>query len=440
MIKKGSLAYHWRLRSSDCSSEHRRVALPVVELLLFDRQVVFLNVGYEKDAFLHYHDLGPRVKSLIKFTNLVQEGKLKNFSLAKFNLEKEIDKKGTIESVIKPNQTLLVQIIKEPISTKGPRISSELSFAGRFLVLIPFSNRISVSQKIRSNEEKKRLKTLIDEIRPKGFGVIVRTLAQGKKTAELKTDLQNLKKQWISLCKKIVGAKTPSLMLNELNRTSSILRDLFDDSFTGVYSNNKDLCYEVKDYIKQIAPKKKSVVKYYKSDTPIFEHFKIERQIKTAFGRTVSMSKGAYLIIEHTEALHVVDVNSGNRSNKSNNQEETALEVNLIAATEIARQLRLRDMGGIIVIDFIDMELVKKQQSLLNKFKQELAKDKTRTQVFEISRLGLVEMTRKNVAAGLVESFSEECEVCNGRGLIINDIFSNKSIEEGLIESEAVVE
>ena len=299
MIKKGSLAYHWRLRSSDCSSEHRRVALPVVELLLFDRQVVFLNVGYEKDAFLHYHDLGPRVKSLIKFTNLVQEGKLKNFSLAKFNLEKEIDKKGTIESVIKPNQTLLVQIIKEPISTKGPRISSELSFAGRFLVLIPFSNRISVSQKIRSNEEKKRLKTLIDEIRPKGFGVIVRTLAQGKKTAELKTDLQNLKKQWISLCKKMIGAKTPSLMLNELNRTSSILRDLFDDSFTGVYSNNKDLCYEVKDYIKQIAPKKKSVVKYYKSDTPIFEHFKIERQIKTAFGRTVSMSKGAYLIIEH---------------------------------------------------------------------------------------------------------------------------------------------
>lgn len=221
----------------------------------------FLNVGYEKDAFLHYHDLGPRVKSLIKFTNLVQEGKLKNFSLAKFNLEKEIDKKGTIESVIKPNQTLLVQIIKEPISTKGPRISSELSFAGRFLVLIPFSNRVSVSQKIRSKEEKKRLKTLIDEIKPKGFGVIVRTVAQGKKTAELKTDLQNLKKQWISLCKKIIGAKTPSLMLNELNRTSSILRDLFDDSFTGVYSNNKDLCYEVKDYIKQIAPKKKSVVK-----------------------------------------------------------------------------------------------------------------------------------------------------------------------------------
>lgn len=390
----------------------------------------FLNVGYEKDAFLHYHDLGPRVKSLIKFTNLVQEGKLKNFSLAKFNLEKEIDKKGTIESVIKPNQTLLVQIIKEPISTKGPRISSELSFAGRFLVLIPFSNRVSVSQKIRSKEEKKRLKTLIDEIKPKGFGVIVRTVAQGKKTAELKTDLQNLKKQWISLCKKIIGAKTPSLMLNELNRTSSILRDLFDDSFTGVYSNNKDLCYEVKDYIKQIAPKKKSVVKYYKSDTPIFEHFKIERQIKTAFGRTVSMSKGAYLIIEHTEALHVIDVNSGNRSNKSSNQEETALEVNLIAATEIARQLRLRDMGGIIVIDFIDMTVAENRRKLFNHFKTEMESDRAKHKVLPPSKIGLIQMTRQRVRPEMNISTKEDNP--NGIGKIEAPIVVIDKIENSL--------
>ena len=390
----------------------------------------FLNVGYEKDAFLHYHDLGPRVKSLIKFTNLVQEGKLKNFSLAKFNLEKEIDKKGTIESVIKPNQTLLVQIIKEPISSKGPRISSELSFAGRFLVLIPFSNRVSVSQKIRSKEEKKRLKTLIDEIKPKGFGVIVRTVAQGKKTAELKTDLQNLKSQWVSLCKKIIGAKTPSLMLNELNRTSSILRDLFDDSFTGVYSNNKDLCYEVKDYIKQIAPNKKSVVKYYKSDTPIFEHFKIERQIKTAFGRTVSMSKGAYLIIEHTEALHVIDVNSGNRSNKSSNQEETALEVNLIAATEIARQLRLRDMGGIIVIDFIDMTVGENRKKLFNHFQTEMESDKAKHKVLPPSKIGLIQMTRQRVRPEMNISTNEDNP--NGIGKIEAPIVVIDKIENSL--------
>ena len=299
----------------------------------------FVNVGYDKDAFLHYHDLGPKVKTLLKFTKLVSEGKITNYSLEKFNFEKEIDKKGKIDDVLSPNLTILAQIIKEPISTKGPRISSELSFAGRFLVLIPFSNRISISQKIKSKKERDRLKKLIEENRPKGFGVIIRTVAQGKKIAELEKDLQGLYNQWLKLCGKINGAKIPSRILSELNRSSSILRDLFDDQFKGIYCNNKELCYELKDYIQQIAPKKKSVIKYYKSDKPIFEHFNIERQIKSAFGRTVSMSKGAYLIIEHTEALHVIDVNSGNRSNKSENQEETALEVNLIAATEIARQL-----------------------------------------------------------------------------------------------------
>lgn len=279
----------------------------------------FVNVGYEKDAFLHYHDLGPKVKTLLKFTKLVSEGKITNYSLEKFNFEKEIDKKGKIDDVLSPNLTILAQIIKEPISTKGPRISSELSFAGRFLVLIPFSNRISISQKIKSKKERDRLKKLIEENRPKGFGVIIRTVAQGKKIAELEKDLQGLYNQWLKLCGKINGAKIPSRILSELNRSSSILRDLFDDQFKGIYCNNKELCYELKDYIQQIAPKKKSVIKYYKSDKPIFEHFNIERQIKSAFGRTVSMSKGAYLIIEHTEALHVKPDNTlGKKAIKSN--------------------------------------------------------------------------------------------------------------------------
>ncbi len=357
----------------------------------------FVNVGYEKDAFLHYHDLGPKVKTLLKFTKLVSEGKITNYSLEKFNFEKEIDKKGKIDDVLSPNLTILAQIIKEPISTKGPRISSELSFAGRFLVLIPFSNRISISQKIKSKKERDRLKKLIEENRPKGFGVIIRTVAQGKKIAELEKDLQGLYNQWLKLCGKINGAKIPSRILSELNRSSSILRDLFDDQFKGIYCNNKELCYELKDYIQQIAPKKKSVIKYYKSDKPIFEHFNIERQIKSAFGRTVSMSKGAYLIIEHTEALHVIDVNSGNRSNKSENQEETALEVNLIAATEIARQLRLRDMGGIIVVDFIDMLRHENRRKLFNHFKSEMESDRAKHKILPPSKIGLIQMTRQRV-------------------------------------------
>ena len=357
----------------------------------------FVNVGYEKDAFLHYHDLGPKVKTLMRFTKLVSEGKITNYSLEKLNFEKEIDKKGKIDDVLSPNQTVLTQIIKEPISTKGPRISSELSFAGRFLVLIPFSNRISVSQKIKSKKERDRLKKLIEEFRPKGFGVIIRTVAQGKKTAELEKDLQGMYNQWLTLCSKINGATAPTRILSEINRTSSIIRDLFDDQFKGVYCNNKKLCYELKDYIQQIAPKKKSVVKFYKSDKPIFEHFKIERQIKTAFGRTVSMSKGAYLIVEHTEALHVIDVNSGNRSNKSENQEETALEVNLISATEIARQLRLRDMGGIIVVDFIDMLRHENRRKLFNHFKSEMESDRAKHKILPPSKIGLIQMTRQRV-------------------------------------------
>ena len=392
----------------------------------------FVDVGYEKDAFLHYHDLGPRVRSLIKFTNLVSDGKITNYSLEKFKFEKEIEKQGKIDDVINANQKLLVQIIKEPISTKGPRISSELSFAGRFLVLIPFSNRISVSQKISSRDERNRLKDLIEEFRPKGFGVIIRTVAKGKKTAELSKDLQSLYTQWINLCKKINGSKVPSRILSELNRGSSILRDVFDEKFKGVYCNDKSLCYELKDYIEQIAPSKNSIVKYYKSDNPIFEHFSIERQIKSAFGRTVSMSKGAYLIIEHTEALHVVDVNSGNRSNKSSNQEETALEVNLIAASEIARQLRLRDMGGIIVLDFIDMIKVENRKKLFDHFKSEMESDRAKHKVLPLSKIGLIQMTRQRVRPEMNITTIENNPNSNGKieaPIVIIDKINN-SIEK----------
>ena len=315
----------------------------------------FVNVGYEKDAFLHYHDLGPQLPTLLKFVKRVSTGKLKDFSLKNFPTEKDIDKNGKIADAVKSNQSILVQVVKEPISTKGPRISSELSIAGRYVVLVPFSDRISISQKIESREEKARLKRLMQSIRPKGFGVIVRTVAEGKMVAELDKDLQNLVDRWTAMCKKLHNAHLPSKVLGEMNRASSMLRDLFNDSFTNICVDDETLYYQIKDYLQEIAPNKESIVKLYQNTVPIYEKHGIERQIKTSFGKTVSMSRGAYLVIEHTEALHVIDVNSGNRSSKAKSQEDTALEVNLIAATEIARQLRLRDMGGIIVVDFIDM-------------------------------------------------------------------------------------
>jgi len=357
----------------------------------------FVNVGYEKDAFLHYHDLGPKVASLLKFVKSVSTGKLKDYSLKNFPFEKDIDKNGGINHVLKSNQSTLVQIVKEPISTKGPRISSELSIAGRYIVLVPFSDRVSISQKIESKEEKDRLKRLVTSIKPKGFGVIIRTVAQGKKVAELDRDLENLMDRWNAMCKKLRGAHLPSKVLSELNRGASIIRDVFNDSFSAIYIDDETLYLQIKDYVQSIAPNKENIVKFYDSKTPLFEKFGIERQIKTAFGRTVSGSKGTYLVIEHTEALHVIDVNSGNRSNKTNNQEETALEVNLIAASEVARQLRLRDMGGIIVIDFIDMAAAANRKKLFDHMVKEMNDDRAKHKILPPSKFGLIQITRQRV-------------------------------------------
>ncbi len=357
----------------------------------------FVNVGYEKDAFLHYHDLGPQLSSMLKFVKRVSTGKLRDYSLKNFPFEEDIDKNGKITEVIKANQSILVQIVKEPISTKGPRISSELSIPGRYIVLVPFSERVSVSQKIESKEEKDRLKRLVKSIKPKGFGVIIRTVAKGKKVAELDKDLQNLLSRWTTMCKKLYKASYPSKVMSELNRASSILRDVFNDSFTGIHVDDEALYLQIREYVQQIAPEKESIVKLYKSAVPIFEKYGVERQIKTSFGKTVSMSKGAYLVIEHTEALHVIDVNSGNRSNKAKNQEDTALEVNLIAATEIARQLRLRDMGGIIVIDFIDLVDAQNRKTLYNHLRDEMKEDRAKHKILPPSKFGLIQITRQRV-------------------------------------------
>ncbi len=368
----------------------------------------FVNVGYEKDAFLHYHDLGPQLASLQKFIGQVSSGRLKDYTLKDFPFEKDIDKNGSILDVLKANQKLLVQIVKEPISTKGPRISSELSLAGRYLVMVPFSDRVSVSQKISTKKEKDRLIRLVKSIKPKGFGVIIRTVAEGKKVAELDKDLENLFTKWSEMCAQIPKAQPPAKVLSEMNRASSILRDIFNDSFTGIFVDDETLYEQIKDYLLEIAPEKANIVKLYTSRVPIYEKFGIERQIKTSFGRTVSMSKGAYLVIEHTEALHVIDVNSGNRSNKAKTQEATALEVNLLAATEVARQLRLRDMGGIIVVDFIDMTSPSHRKKLFEHLRDEMKDDRAKHKILPPSKFGLIQITRQRVRPEMNIKTSEE--------------------------------
>lgn len=390
----------------------------------------FVNVGYEKDGFLHYHDLGPKVSSLLKFVKGVSTGKLKDYTLKDFPFEKEIDKHGNINNALKNNQSILVQIVKEPISTKGPRISSELSIAGRYIVLVPFSDRVSVSQKIESNEEKDRLKRLIKSIKPKGFGVIIRTVAEGKKVAELDKDLQNLMERWIAMCKKLQGAHHPSKVLSELNRGASLIRDMFNDSFSAIHIDDETLYLQIKDYVQEIAPNKDNIVKHYDSNVPIFEKFGIERQIKTSFGKSVTGSKGAYLVIEHTEAMHVIDVNSGNRSNKQKTQEDTALEVNLIAATEVARQLRLRDMGGIIVVDFIDLANAAHRKQLYNHLRDEMKDDRAKHKILPPSKFGLIQITRQRVRPEMNIKTREEDPSNGGDGEIEAPIIVINRINE----------
>jgi ribonuclease G len=356
----------------------------------------FVDVGYEKDAFLHYHDLGPQINSLNKFTKRTLTGK-QRWNISDFEAEKDIDKNGSIDQVLKTGHSIVVQIAKEPISTKGPRITSELSLAGRYIVMVPFSDRISVSSKLRDKEEKDRLRRLVKSIKPQGFGIIVRTAAQDCSVAELDADVQELLNKWKTLHRSVQRVKPPARALQELNRVSALLRDVLNDSFNSIAVDNEDLFNELREYMRSIEPEMEKIVKLYKGRLPIFEQFGVERQIKSAFGRSVSMGKGAYLIIEHTEAMHVIDVNSGNRTNSSENQEANALTVNLAAAEEIARQLRLRDMGGIIVVDFIDLHKSENRKNLYEKIREEMSTDRAKHKILPVSRFGLVEITRQRV-------------------------------------------
>jgi ribonuclease G len=406
------------------------IYLGKVKKIMSGLNAAFVDVGYEKDAFLHYLDLGPQFKSLQKYVKLVQSGKMTSGDLSNFELEPELDKNGKIGDVLKSNQNILVQIAKEPISTKGPRLSSELSIAGRYLVLIPFSDKVSVSQKIKSEEERHRLKNLISSIKPKGFGIIIRTVAENKKVADLHNDMNYLTQKWNEGFKRLKNAKPPAKIIGELDRTSAMLRDLLNADFNQIHVNDEALYGEIKSYLHTIAPDKEKIVKLYSGSKPIFDHFGIEKQIKALFGKNVSMRSGAYLIVEHTEAMHVIDVNSGQRGvKKGDNQEQNALAVNIEAAKEVARQLRLRDMGGIIVVDFIDMREEENRMTLYHKLKEFMKEDRAKHSILPPSKFGLIEITRQRVRPEMDVEVTEKCPCCKGKGEVQSTILFVDEIE-----------
>ncbi len=408
------------------------VYLGRIKKILPGLNAAFVDIGSRKDAFLHYLDLGPQILSMLKYVKSAESDDNAQIAMSSFELEKDTSKSGKISDILAVGNRIPVQIAKEPINTKGPRITSDISFAGRYLVLVPFSNRISVSQKIRSSEERRRLKLLIQSIKPNNFGVIIRTVAEGKKVAELDADLKTLLKKWESMTESLKGNKNPCKLISELDRTSVLLRDLLNESFNGIYVDDANLYEEIKSYITTIAPQKKDILKYHRSKEHIFEVFGVKKQIAGLFGRIVTIRNGVYLIIEHTEAMHVIDVNSGHRVNKEQTQEENALNVNLEAAVEIARQLRLRDMGGIIIVDFIDMHETANRKQLFNKLKEEMSKDRARHSILPASKFGLIQITRQRVRPETEVTIQEECPACRGTGKIKSSSLLIDEIENNL--------
>ena len=409
------------------------IYLGKVKKIMPGLNAAFINVGYERDAFLHYLDLGAQFKSLHKYYEIALKRKGKMLPVHKFKNEADINKDGKISDVLKAGQTVIVQVTKEPISTKGPRLGSEISLAGRNLVLLPFSDKVSVSTKIESAEEKNRLKTLIQSIKPHNFGVIIRTVAEGKKVATLDAELRDLvdrfERAFNELRKDI---SKPKLFIREINLTNAIIRDILNVSFTSITVNDQILAADIKQYVREIAPGEEKIVKLYNGKAPIFDHFGVSKQIKSLFGKTVSFKHGSYLIIEHTEALHVIDVNSGNRSKADTDQETNALAVNLAAAKEIARQLRLRDMGGIIVIDFIDMLSNEHRQKLFDTMREIMSDDRTRHNILPLSKYGLMQITRQRVRPEMDISVEEKCPTCNGTGKIGPSVLYIEKIERDL--------
>jgi ribonuclease G len=418
--------------STDASFTVGDLYMGKVKKLVPGMNAAFVDVGFEKDGFLHYTDLSPYIRSLIKFTGQSMNEKAEGIQdFGKFQNETEIIKSGKISDVLNGKPNILVQILKEPIAAKGPRLSCELSLPGRFVVITPFNNIVAVSRKIHSGDERKRLQKIVEAIKPMNFGVIVRTAAEGKNTAELHDDLNNLVKTWEQIQLNLKNSTPPSKILGEKDKTTSILRDLLSADFNRIVVNDKNIYNDARTYIQKISPEKTEIVNFYQNGIPIFDSFGITKQVKAAFGKTVNMASGAYLIVEHTEALHVIDVNSGYKS-VSANQEENALQTNLEAAEEIARQLRLRDIGGIIVVDFIDMKLPENKRKLAEAMEQLMRTDRAKHAILPISKFGLMQITRQRMKPEVNINTQELCATCSGTGKVSSSLILEDEIEKNL--------
>lgn len=390
----------------------------------------FVDIGHRQDAFLHYTDLGPKLRSLIRFTDRSIKGD-QGPMLDDFTFEPEIIKTGKIDQVLERNQAVLVQILKEPISTKGPRLSCEITIPGRYVVLVPFSNAISISKKIPTQEERKRLQVLVSSIRPKNFGVIVRTAAEGKKVVDLHDEIRGLVQKWEEMHRQLRGNKKSDKLLSELDKASSILRDVLNDSFNRIVVNDKVMYENVREFLGSFAPDQVGIVQLHKSRKPIFEQYGVSRQIKASFGKTSTLPSGAYIVIESTEAMHVIDVNSGPKMQRKD-QEASAIAVNLEAAEEIARQLRLRDIGGLIIIDFIDMRSQENKAKLVQEMRGFMKRDRAQHTILPLSKFGLMQITRQRVKPEVVINTEEQCPTCEGTGKVTPTILISDILQRDL--------
>ena len=389
----------------------------------------FVNIGHEKDAFIHYLDLGPQFASLQKLVGQLLGPKRNNVRFDTFKLEQPIGKTGKIGNLLTTGQPIMVQVAKEAISTKGPRLTADISLAGRNVVLIPFSNKISISQKIRSAEERKRLKKIVSSVLPKNYGVIVRTAAQGKNDADIEQDVRSLITRWEGALENVKTLEPPALLLGEMNRATTILRDSLNGTFSTIAVDDKEMYDAIREYIRVISPEQEKIVKLYKGKVSILDNYDMSRQIKSLFSKYVSLKRGAYLIIEHTEAMNVIDVNSGNRAKVADDQESTAMDVNLMAAAEIARQLRLRDMGGQVVIDFIDLHKAENRQKLYKTMQELMAGDKAKHTILPLSKFGLMQITRQRVRPEAIEHVEEGCPMCGGTGKMSTTVSIERELE-----------
>ena len=388
----------------------------------------FVDIGDEKEAFIHYLDLGFYFNAFDEFVRKTNSNTNANELFSNIGLGPVLEKEGQIEKILKPGQMIVVQIVKEPISTKGSRLTAEISLAGRNIVLLPFAKKVSISQKIASKEEKKRLETLVRSILPQNYGAIIRTAAEGKNAAILVTELKSLISKWEGAWPKISKNKSVQLLFTEYSKTTTVLRDLFNDTFSNIYVNDRKEFEEISKYISQISPDKEKIVKFYDEKEPIFDHFEVTRQIKSSFGKVVPIKQGAYLVIETTEALNVVDVNSGIRA-KTNDQEENTYEVNRYAAEEIARQLRLRDMGGIVIVDFIDMDNQDHKNGLFKYMTELMQDDRAKHNVLPLTKFGLMQITRQRIRPVTQIDTTEVCPVCHGTGKIAPSLVIDEELE-----------